>query len=156
MFHRLGINNSFLSDLRTSFIENSSMIKSEVVSIILPEWQNLLKEALLSLHIFNLSLTNMQEFTNVSISSSPQAYHSTQGLGFILQRCGKILWNGRFSPLITSFITNTSANSFSIQSVTWTCFVASNSKVRTIYPEYNQQLKEAVKVKSLTFLISFP
>jgi hypothetical protein len=60
MFHLLGINNSFLADLRTSFIENASMIKPEVVSIIMPEPQNLLKEAPLIHHIFNLSLANMQ------------------------------------------------------------------------------------------------
>jgi hypothetical protein len=29
MFHPLGINNSFLADLRTSFIENASKIKPE-------------------------------------------------------------------------------------------------------------------------------
>jgi hypothetical protein len=68
MFHLQQINNSFLADLRTRFIENAFMIKPEVVSITLPERQNLLKEALLILHIFSLSLANMQDSTNVSIS----------------------------------------------------------------------------------------
>jgi hypothetical protein len=57
MIHLQGINNSFLADLRTNFIENASMIKPEVVSITLPERQNLLKEALCSFFIYSISLS---------------------------------------------------------------------------------------------------
>jgi hypothetical protein len=75
MFHPLGINNSFLADLRTSFIENASMTSAqapEVVSIIL-QLQNLLKEAPLIHHIFNLSLANMQDFI-----SNMQVFNETE------------------------------------------------------------------------------
>jgi hypothetical protein len=40
------------------------MIKHDVVSIILPELQNLLKQVLLIYHVFNLPLANMQDFIN--------------------------------------------------------------------------------------------
>jgi hypothetical protein len=59
------------------------MIKPEVVSITLPERQNLLKEALLILHIFSLSLSlsNIQDSTNVSISPpAPKLQHKERKL----------------------------------------------------------------------------